>query len=59
MKDAPTKIIKGSRESDERILEWLYLRDKGVSPNTIGRMFGVDHKTVREICERVDAESLD
>jgi hypothetical protein len=61
MKDGNyTKLVEPlSRESDERILEWLRQREAGVSPNKIGRDFGVDHKTVRDITDRIYAAELD
>jgi DNA-binding NarL/FixJ family response regulator len=48
-------VKKASRDSDERILEWLQLRDKGLSWPKIGKRYGVSDKTVQNACTAVYA----
>jgi len=45
-----------TRESDERVLEWLHLRRKGMSLGEIARRFGVSRPLVNEATQKVRKE---
>ena len=49
-----TRIRHVPRESDEKLLEWLRLRDEGVSMAEIGRRFGKSYQAVQSALKAVD-----